>query len=211
MTDDLFPRLRAVCDLDVAEVREGAGRHEYDGVIQDLSPDGVRAGLAALAQAAKTADPLDDAHDEAHLAAFEDQARISLGELELHRRNPLYHLFGLDLACYDRGYAPEADRDRARLAHLAHWPQAVDAAIAALDQVSAPVAASLLDSVKGLAAGIPAGAPENMAGPARAAHERLVTAVAAMAATGDADPALGGPALTALMSSSERLEKRAYE
>ena len=176
MTDDLFPRLRAVCDLDVAEVREGAGRHEYDGVIQDLSPDGVRAGLAALAQAAEAADPLDDAHDEAHLAAFEDHARVSLGELELHRRNPLYHLFGLDLACYDREYAPQPDRDRARLAHLARWPQAVDAAIIALDQVSAPVAASLLDSVKGLAAGIPAGAPE------------------------------AGPALAALMSSSERME-----
>ena len=192
MTDDLFPRLRAVCDLDVAEVREGAGRHEYDGVIQDLSPDGVRAGLAALAQAAEAADPLDDAHDEAHLAAFEDHARVSLGELELHRRNPLYHLFGLDLACYDREYAPQPDRDRARLAHLARWPQAVDAAVAALDQVSAPVAASLLDSVKGLAAGIPAGAPEAVAGPARAAHERLVTAVTGMAAAGDPDPALGG-------------------
>ena len=50
MTDDLFPRLRAVCDLDVAGVREGAGRHEYDGVVQDLSPAGVRAGLAALAR-----------------------------------------------------------------------------------------------------------------------------------------------------------------
>src|SRR5262249_45943751 len=172
----------------------------------DLSPDGVRAGLAALTRAAEASDPLDDAHDEAHLAAFEDQARVSLGELELHRRNPLYHLFGLDLACYDREYAPQADRGRARLAHLALWPQAVDAAISALDQVSAPVAASLLDSVKGLAAGIPAGAPEAVAGPARAAHERLVTAIAGMAASGDPDPALGGPALTALMSGPEREE-----
>ena len=111
MADDLSPRLRAVCDLNAAEAREYGGRHEYDGVIQDLSPDGVRAGLAALAEAAKEADPLDDVHDEAHLAAFEDHARISLGELELHRRNPLYHLFGLDLAGYDREYAPQADRD----------------------------------------------------------------------------------------------------
>jgi hypothetical protein len=39
---DLPLRLRAVCDLDVAEVREVAGRHEYDGIVQDLSPDGVR-------------------------------------------------------------------------------------------------------------------------------------------------------------------------
>jgi len=45
-----------------------------------------------------------------------------------------------------------------------------------------------------------------VAGPARAAHERLVAAVTGMAASGDPDPALGGPALTALMSSSERME-----
>ena len=41
---DLSPRLRAVCDLDVAEVRENSGRHEYDGKPQDLSPDGVGPG-----------------------------------------------------------------------------------------------------------------------------------------------------------------------
>src|SRR5215471_10424749 len=138
--DDLAPRLRAVCDLDVAEVREYSGRHEYDGVIQDLSPAGVRKGLARLAEAAGTGEVLADAHDEAHLAAFEDQARVALGELELYRRNPLPHLSGLDLAGYDRDYAPADERDRAKLAQLAAWPQAVDAAVAALDQVSAPVA-----------------------------------------------------------------------
>ncbi len=206
MDDDLFPRLRAVCDLNVAEVREFSGRHEYDGTIQDLSPDGVRAGLARLAQVAESGDLLEDSHDEAHLGAFEDQARVWFGELELHRRNPLLHLFALDLAAYDRDYAPQADRDRARLAHLAQWPQAVDAAIAALDQVNAPVAVALLDGIKGLAAGIPDGAPGDIAGAARAAHERLVAAVSRMAATGDPDPALGGPALTALMASPERME-----
>jgi hypothetical protein len=206
MEDDLSPRLRAVCDLNVADVREFCGRHEYDGLIQDLSPDGVRAGLAGLAQAAGSGDPLDDPHDEAHLAAFEDHSRILFGDLELHRRNPLPHLFCLDLAGYDRDYAPAADRDRARLSHLARWPEAVDAAIAALDLVSAPVAAALLDGIKGLAAGIPGSAPDSIAAAARAAHERLVAAVTRMAASGDPDPALGGPALTALMSSSERME-----
>jgi Bacterial protein of unknown function (DUF885) len=206
MADDLFPRLRAVCDLNVAEVREFSGRHEYDGAIQDLSPDGVRAGLAALAQAAGASDPLEDSHDEAHLAAFEGQFQVAFGELELHRSNPLFHLFGLDLACYDRDYAPQADRDRARIAHLARWPQAVDSAVAALDRVSAPTATALLAGVRGLAAGIPDGAPEEIADAARAAQERLVAAVARMAASGDPDPALGGPALTALMSSSERVE-----
>ena len=42
-------RLAAVRELMIAEVRETAGMHEYDGVVQDLSGSGVRAGLAALA------------------------------------------------------------------------------------------------------------------------------------------------------------------
>ena len=78
--DELSPRLRAVCDLALAEAREYSGRHEYDGTIQDLSPDGVAKGLAQLAEAAGTGVPLDDAHDEAHLAAFEDHARVEFGE-----------------------------------------------------------------------------------------------------------------------------------
>jgi hypothetical protein len=204
--DELSPRLRAVCDLDLAEAREYGGRHEYDGAIQDLSPSGVHKGLARLAEAASTGDAPDDPHDEAHLAAFEDRTRVALGELELHRRNPLPHLGALDLACYERDYAPQADRDRARLAHLAAWPQAVDAALAALDQVSAPVAAAMAGGIKGLTAGIPPGAPAGVADPARAAHARLVAHIERAAATGDPDPALGGAALAALMSSAERME-----
>ena len=164
--DEFAPRLRAVCDLNVAEMREFSGRHEYDGVIQDFSPDGVRQALAALADAADSGPVLEDSHDEAHLAAFEDYARVAFGDLELHRRNPLYHLFGLDLASYDRDYAPQPDRDRARLAHLAGWPQAVDAALAALDRVNAPVAQAMLGGIKGLAAGIPADAPPEQQHPA---------------------------------------------
>src|SRR5205085_9629153 len=98
--DELHPRVRALCDLSVAEAREYSGRHEYDGVIQDLSPDGVRAGLAALGTG-EPGEPLTDPHDEAHLASFEDRARTEFGELELHRRNPIVHLSGLDLAGYE--------------------------------------------------------------------------------------------------------------
>ena len=204
--DELSPRLRAVCDLALAEVREYSGRHEYDGTIQDLSPDGVAKGLARLAEAAGAGTPLDDAHDEAHLAAFEDHAQVAFGELELHRRNPLIHLSGLDVACYDRDYAPQAHRDRARLEHLAAWPQAVDAALAALDQVSAPVATAMMTGIRGLTAGIPPDAPPAIAEPARAAHARLVAHLEQAAATGDPDAALGGPALASLMSSAERIE-----
>ena len=41
-------RLRALCDLSMGSVREYVGRHEYDGRVEDLSPEGVRAGLARV-------------------------------------------------------------------------------------------------------------------------------------------------------------------
>src|ERR1700685_3253605 len=211
--DDLTPRLRAVCDLDIADVREFSGRHEYDGKIQDLSRDGVRAGLARLAGAAgarpglgapqhqaavglvaRAAPLLDDPHDEAQLAVFERAARTWLGEQEMHRRNPLVHLAGLDLACYDREYAPQRQRDEARAAHLAGWPAAIESAIETLDSVSAPVAAALVDGIRGLAAGIPANADAEVRRTALAAHARLVAHIERAATHGDPDAALGSAA-----------------
>ncbi|HEV2377825.1 MAG TPA: DUF885 family protein [Streptosporangiaceae bacterium] len=204
--DELSPRLRAVCALSVAEVREASGRHEYDGVVQDLSLSGVRAGLAELAAAASSDAALEDPHDEAHLAAFEDRARVEFAELQLHRRNPVMHLSALDVSCYDRDYAPEPERRRALLTHLAAWPQAVDAAVEALDQVSAPTAAALLEGIAGLPEGIPDDAPEDVATAARAAHARLAAHVEDAAANGDPDPALGSAGLTALLAEPERMD-----
>jgi hypothetical protein len=198
-------RVRAVCDLNVAEAREFGGRHEYDGKVQDLSPEGVRAGLDRLAAAKAGGEPQPDSHDEAQLSAFEELARVSYGDLELHRRNPLLHLAELDLAGYDRDYAPQAERDAARAAHLAAWPAAVDAAIASLDLVSAPAADALLGGVRGLAAGIPPGADPANRDAALAAHARLVAHIERAAASGDPDPALGSARLTALMSTAEAI------
>ncbi|HUJ04808.1 MAG TPA: DUF885 family protein [Streptosporangiaceae bacterium] len=204
---DVDPRLRAVWDLSVPEVREYAGRHEYDGRVQDLSPDGVRAGLATLVAAQRAGDAADrDAHDEAHLAVFTRAAEVTFGELGLHRSNPYFHVANLDLACYDRDYAPQAERDRASNRHLAAWPEAIDAAVTALDSVTAPVARSLLGAVIGLAAGIPAGADEAARKAALAAHPRLVRHIERAAEAGDEDAALGSVALTALMSSAEGID-----
>ena len=147
---ELSPRVRALCDLNVSEAREASGRHEYDGIMQDLSPAGVREGLAALAAAREASTPLADAHDEAHLAAFEELAQVVYGELELHRSNPLLHLGEMDVSCYDRDYAPQIERDAARIAHLSGWPHAADHAIEALDRLSRPVANSLVGAVRGL-------------------------------------------------------------
>jgi len=123
-------RLRAICDLSMSAVREYVGRHEYDGRVEDLSPEGVRAALARVGGPEPEADP----HDEAQLATFERLVRLELGELELYRANPLYHVAALDVSCYDREYAPAEQRAEARRRHLAAWPDAVDAAVAALDR-----------------------------------------------------------------------------
>src|SRR6266536_3549785 len=106
-------RIHALCDLAVAAVREYVGLHdEYDGRLQDLSVQGVRAGLARLG-----GPPLKDPLDDAYVAAHERAMRVEFGELELHRRNPLYHVAGLDLSCYDRDY-PLAERALAAHARL---------------------------------------------------------------------------------------------
>ena len=97
--DELDARVRAICDLNVAEAREYGGRHEYDGVPQDLSLDGVATALARLTAARESAPDQQDPHDEAHLRAFEELQRVVYARLELHRSNPLYHLGELDLAC----------------------------------------------------------------------------------------------------------------
>ncbi|GAA3137059.1 DUF885 family protein [Streptosporangium carneum] len=198
---ELDSRLRAVCDLAVAQIREMAGRHEYDGQVQDLSPAGVRAGLAALGEG-----PLpEDLHDAAHLRTFEEAARVQFEELELHRRSPLLHLESLDLATYDREYAPEAERAAAKRAHLSLWPEAVDNAIASLDRLSAPVATALLGAVRGLASGVPADADDSVREAALKAHARLVEHVEEASRSGDPDASLGAEGLARLMGTGEGL------
>ena len=203
------PRLRAVCDLGVAEAREGAGRHEYDGRLQDLSPGGVRRGLAALG-----GDPLPDPYDEALVAAQEAGLRAFYGELRLHRRNPMPHLANLDVSGYDREYAPAGQRTEARTRHLAAWPAAVDGSVAALDEMAPAIATATLSAARGLSVGLDADDPVESA--ALAAHARLVAHLEAAAGSGDgsgdggdgADGALGPAALgadglTLLLSATE--------
>jgi Bacterial protein of unknown function (DUF885) len=194
-------RLRALCDLSMSTVREYTGRHEYDGRIEDLSPEGVRAGLSGLG-----GPPADDPHDEAHLAAFERLVRLELGELELHRSNPLYHIAALDVSCYDRDYAPAPERAEARRRHLAAWPDAADAAVAALDRLAAPVAEALLPAARGLAAELDEGGGDPVVERALAAHGRLVAHLEAAAGNGHRDTALGRGPLERLLGTGEALE-----
>ncbi|MER7769454.1 DUF885 family protein [Kitasatospora sp. NPDC096140] len=195
------PRLTAVCDLSVVAARDGAGLHRYDGVVQDLSPDGVRRGLAALGGPAGTT-PYPDPYDEAHTAAAEEALRVRFGELELHRSNPLWHIENLDPSGYDRPYAPQPERDAARQAHLGRWPDAVDAAVEALDRVPAPLAESTLPLARGLATFVdPQGGPVHAA--AGRAHARLLAHLERAAALGPESAALGGPALARLLGAAE--------
>jgi hypothetical protein len=194
-------RLRAVCDLMMPQAREMSGLHEYDGRVQDLSPQGVRGSLAAMERARRGPAPADP-HDEAHLSAFEESMRVQYGDLELHRRDPYPHLSNLELSCYDREYAPRKERAEARRRHLSHWPDAVDGALASLDQVKAPVAEALLGTAHGLAVGLDPDAGQEEAAALRA-HARLLAHLEQAAEHGDPDPRLGGEALASLMGAQE--------
>src|SRR5262249_14923430 len=177
------PRIRAVTDLSIPVAREWAGLHEwYDGVPGDLSRDGVRVALARLGQGPAE----EDAHDEAHLLAFEAATEVVFGELERHRSNPALHLMALALACYDREYGRAVERAAARRQHLAGWPEIVDQAVQTLDRVPGPTAAALLDGARGFAGGLVAGRDE-VEDAALAAHARLMAHLARLAAEGDPD------------------------
>jgi hypothetical protein len=108
----------------------------------------------------------------------------------------LLHLTNLDVSCYEREYAPAEERAEARRRHLDSWPDAVDAALESLDRVPSAVAQPLLGGIRGLAAGVDAGA-------ALDAHARLVAHVERLAAEGDPDAALGTDVLAKLMGDGE--------
>jgi hypothetical protein len=203
-------RLKAVWDLDIPEIREYAGVHDYDGVVMDLSPSGVQAAIEQVG-AKGDGERLADRHDESHLEAFEQGLLTSAEVAEMHRWNPLPHLFNLDLSCYDREYAPAAERRASRAAHLAQWPDAIAASLESLDAIPAPVAEALAGPVVGLADGIDA---EETA--ALQAHARLVERVQHAADNGSPNASLGASTLARLLGDGEgmpidlgRLEARA--
>ena len=194
-------RLRAVCDLSHNLVREYSGRHEYDGLVADLSPSGVSSALARVGDGPA----LDDPHDEAHLKAFESLLNVMFGQVEIHRWNPLLIASELDLACYDKEYAPETERMAARARHLEAWPTAIEQALESLDRVSAPVARACLPAIRGLR-----GAVRDSDGEAGeralAALSKLTSHVEHAAEHGSADAALGAQNLAAWLGAGEALE-----
>jgi hypothetical protein len=205
-------RLKALWDVQIPVIRELAGVHEYDGVVMDLSPSGRETALERLGPSSP-GERLADRHDESHLSAAEQGARAE-AEASVLRWNPLPHIQNLDVSCYDREYAPEPQRRRAREAHLAQWPEAVDASLESLRAVPAPVASALIGAVRGLAEGI-SGATDIEAA-ALEAHGRLLRRIQDAAAEGSPDASLGATALTRLLGYAEsapvdlgRLEERA--
>ncbi|WP_329179431.1 DUF885 family protein [Streptomyces sp. NBC_01477] len=197
---ELFPRLHSACNLDAAYLREYSGLHDiYDGTIADLSPAGVATALAALGGPA-----LPDAHDEAQLAATENAMRTRFGRLRQHRWDPWVHVEALDLSPYDRPYADAASREKARARHVSLWPDAVDNAIEALDELSAPVATMFLPAVRGLATAVtPADGDDGRH--ALAALERLTAHLTRAAGEGDPAPSLGSDDLAALLGCEDRV------
>lgn len=192
-------RMDGLTPLLLPSLRDSAGRHDLDGEVPDLSPDAVAATLRRLG-----GPPLDDAHDEAHLRAFEDLLRVEYGEAAVHRRSARPLLQALDVSGYSRPYAPEPDRAAARARHLQAWPATIEAGTDALDAVPAPLARGLLRSVGGVAVGIEADEPG--ATEALAAHGRLVGHLERLARDGDPDPALGAKLLARWIGAGEAMD-----
>jgi hypothetical protein len=188
-------RVRAAVELDLASAREDIGLHEYDGVLQDLSPDGVAAALACVGAGPLPADPF----DAAVVQVYEDGLRARFVEAQVHRWDPLVHVHAMDLACYDREYAPAEERRLARERHLRSWPDAVDNAVATLDRVPAPVATATLASVRGLAADVDDD-PRILA-----ALRRFTEHVEAAARGGEPSAALGPDMFLRLLGAGEGL------
>jgi uncharacterized protein DUF885 len=184
------------------EVREYAGLHQFDGQVQDLSPSGVAALLAPVGHGAPEPDP----HDEVQLLAVEAGARASFELAEVHRWNPLVHLANLDLACYDREYAPVEERAAAKAAHIRAWPDVIDGAIKSLDSVPAPVAVGLLPAARGLAASLEVSEshPASLE-LAREALDSLLAHLEQAAATGSPDASLGPQKLAQLLGDPEAM------
>ncbi|MFE3201905.1 DUF885 family protein [Embleya sp. NPDC059237] len=200
----LDARLAAICDASVFAARESAGRHEYDGTLQDLSPASVRRAVAALGGPPGT-NAYPDPYDEALARAAEEALRVRLDELALYRTNPIWHIDNLDLSGYDRDYAPADERATARRAHLAGWPDGVDAAIEALDRVPAPLAAATLPLARGLADFVTPGT-DAVHDAARAALDRFVDHLEHARRHGPPSAALGGAALARLLGSTEAVD-----
>jgi hypothetical protein len=197
---DYSSRLRRVCDLDAAFLREYSGLHaDYDGTVADLSPSGIQAALSRLG-----GEPLDDPHDEAQLAATENAMRVRIGEVAEYRWNPWLHIEALDLSGYDRPYADAGTRAEARRRHLALWPDVVANALEALDQVAGPVAQVFVGSVRGMARTVtPEDGADGTAG--LAALDRLVAHLERAASEGDPAPSLGAARLSALLGCEDGL------
>jgi uncharacterized protein DUF885 len=194
-------RLKAVWDVKVPVIRELAGVHEYDGVVMDLSPSGRKGALQRLGPSSP-GERLPDRHDERHLTAAERAARAEAGAGVL-QWNPLPHIENLDVCCYDREYAPEPQRLTARQAHLAKWPDAVDASLESLQAVPAPVADALLPAVRGLSYGIIGTTDVEVA--ALEAHGRLLGRIQDAAVSGNPDASLGPMVLARLLGQPESM------
>jgi hypothetical protein len=125
---------------------------------------------------------------------------------EIHRWNPLVHLANLDLACYDREYAPAYERAAAKAAHLRGWPDAIDGAIESLDSMPAPVAAALLPAVRGLGEGLEVVAADSVTlDRGRTCLEGLIAHMEDAAATGSPDTSLGPQKLARLLGDPEAM------
>jgi hypothetical protein len=115
------------------DVAVSQGRHEYDGVMPDWSPEGLRAEIGRLHQqrgrAAAYPDTALDARQQFerdYLLAQVDEDLFWLETADWPHRNPLFYADALDPDVYvSREYAPVAERLKAYTRYALAVPRAV--------------------------------------------------------------------------------------
>ena len=198
-------RLRAICDLSMSAVREYVGRHEYDGRVEDLSPEGVRAALARRRRARHTGRPTRTTRPSWPPSSGWSGSSWASWSCTGPTRCTTWP--PSTCPATTASTPRPSERAEARRRHLAAWPDAVDAAVTALDRVAAPVAEALLPAAKGLTAEPgPFRRGDPVVERALDAHKRLVAHLEAAAADGHPDTALGRDALERLLGTGEALE-----
>ena len=136
------------------------GLHQYDGMLPDLSPVGVRGRLVQLEAGLTDLSSIDPGHlaaqdrmDYKLLELALQKERHDLAELRILERDPMRHLGYLNVTNYiQRDYAPLPDRVRPLTQLLSQTTDFLDTALSGLNlELGLPILEMSIEAYEGMA------------------------------------------------------------
>ena len=206
------------------------GRHEYDGMLPDLSPDRLRRraeelrrGLAQLSAADQQAMGAEERLNHRTLQLFLKRELFTITDLRPIENNPMRLVGYLNVGgCVRRDYAPLADRLRSATQALLQVPDFLEVLDSALVQeISGPVLEMSIESYAGMARFYRKDLSEALAGfddrvvsvefdlareTASAALDRFVDGLKSRLASAAEDFAIGPSSFSSMLADGEGLE-----